>query len=64
MNDVIGKRIVGKLNGSMVSGVIFESRMRYQEIIYYVDLDNPITTFTGERTECILRNSNVLSIGE
>lgn len=59
-----GMTITGKYIGEhLVKGTIRECRMRYNELIYYVDLIKPITVYSGVRNSVILKTSEVLSIG-
>ena len=59
-----GMTITGNyLNEYLVKGTIREYRMRYNELVYYVDLFKPITVYSGVRNSVILKTSEVLSIG-
>lgn len=47
-----------------VSGTIRDYRMRYQELIYYVDLEQSIEVFGAIRNGVILEQSCVTAIGD
>jgi hypothetical protein len=38
-----GVRVKGNYQGTIVTGTVTSSRMRYQEMIHYVDLDTPFS---------------------
>ena len=59
-----GVRVKGNYHGTIVTGTVTSSRMRYQELIHYVDLDALVGSPWRGDTVCsvILNADSILEV--
>lgn len=62
MEYLEGHKVEGNYMGKAVTGVVRESRIRYSEMIHYVDLDEKIEVFGRIRDGVILKSSDVTKV--